>query len=324
MIPTDYFNRMNKLIEENFSRRKFLKFHMKGLLFLAAGSSGILIPKRGIAEPIPDIAVAKGDAAKATRAAIGLLGGMKKFVKKGSKVLIKPNMSFPNPPPMATTTNPDVVKEIALMCNEAGASSILIADYPLFDSDTCLKRSGILETCEYLENTRVVGASKNTDRLFKDTEFPGARKMSRNGVFQEALKVDTLIAVPVAKSHTATGVSLSMKGMMGLVWNRAGMHTKGLSASVVDMCSVLKADLTVIDGTRVLSTNGPRGPGKVLKEDTIIASKDMVAADAFAVSRFKWYGRKYRPAQVQYIREAHERGLGRMDIDKLSIKEIQI
>ena len=321
-MSKDYFNKMNNIIDENFSRRKFLKFQMKGLLFLAAGSSGLIISKKSIAEPVPDIAVVKGDAAKATRAAVELLGGIKKFVKKGSKVLIKPNMSFPNPPAMATTTHPDVIKEIVLMCNEAGASSILIADYPLFDADTCLKRSGILDTCENLENTRVIGAA--SDRFYKDTEFPGAKKMSRNGVFQEALKADTLITVPVAKSHTATGVSLSMKGMMGLVWDRAGMHTKELSSSIVDMCTVLKANLTVIDATRVLSTNGPRGPGKVLKEDTVIASTDMVAADAFAVSRFKWYGKKYRPAQVQYIREAHERGLGRMDFENLSIKEIQV
>lgn len=321
-MTIDYYNKMNTLIDENFSRRRFLKFQMKGLLFLAAGSSGILIPKKGIAEPIPDIAVAKGDAAKATRAAVELLGGMKKFVKKGSKVLIKPNMSFPNPPEMATTTHPDVVKEIAVMCNEAGAANIIIADYPLFDTDTCLKRSRIPETLENIENTKVIGAS--SDRFYKDTEFSGAKKMSRNGVFQEALKADTIIAVPVAKSHTATGVSLAMKGMMGLVWDRAGMHTKELSSSIVDMCTVLKADLTVIDATRVLSTNGPRGPGKVLKEDTVIASADMVAADAFAVSRFPWYGKKYRPAQVQYIREAHERGLGRMDIEKLLIKEVQI
>ena len=131
-MSTDYFMKMNKIIDEKFSRRNFLKYQMKGLLFLAAGSSGILLPKKGIAEPIPDIAVVKGGAAKATRAAVELLGGMKKFVKKGSKVLIKPNMSFPNPPPMATTTNPDVVKEIAIMCDEAGASTILVADYPLF------------------------------------------------------------------------------------------------------------------------------------------------------------------------------------------------
>jgi uncharacterized protein (DUF362 family) len=321
-MSIDYLNKMNKLIDEYFSSRKFLKFQMKGLLFLAAGSSGIFISKNTLAEPVPDIAVVKGDAAKATRAAVELLGGMKKFVKKGSKVLIKPNMSFPNPPAMATGTHPDVIKEIAIMCNEAGASNILIADYPLFDTDTCLKRSGIPDAVKDLENTKVIGASM--DRFYKDTDFPGAKKMSRNGVFQEALKVDTLIAAPVAKSHTATGVSLSMKGMMGLVWDRAGMHTKELSSSIVDMCTVLKAHLTVIDATRVLSTNGPRGPGKVLKEDTVIASTDMVAADAFAVSRFQWYGKKYKPAQVQYIREAHERGLGRMDIEKLSIKEIQV
>ena len=321
-MSTDYFNKMNKLIDEHFSRRKFLKFQMKGLLFLAAGSSGLIISKNSIAEPVPDIAVVKGDAAKATRAAVELMGGMKKFVKKGSKVLIKPNMSFPNPPAMATTTNPDVVKEIAIMCNEAGAANVLIVDYPLFNTEVCLQRSGILATCKDLENTKVIGASN--DRFYKNTEIPGAKKMSSNGVFQEALKADTLIAVPVAKSHSATGVSLAMKGMMGLVWDRQAMHRKELSSSIVDMCTVLKADLTVIDGTRVLSTNGPRGPGRVLKEDTIIASKDMVAADAFAVSRFKWKGRNYKPHQVPYIREAHERGLGRMDIEKLAIKEIQI
>ncbi len=321
-MSTDYLNRLNRMIDENFSRRNFLKFQMKGLLFIAAGSSGILIPKRTLAEPVPDIAVVKGDAAKAARAAVELLGGMKKFVKNGSKVLIKPNMSFPNPPAMATGTHPDVVKEIAIMCNEAGAANVLIADYPLFDTDTCLKRSGIPDALKDLENIKVIGAS--SDRFYKDTEFPGAKKMSRNGVFQEALKSDIIIAVPVAKTHTATGVSLAMKGMMGLVWDRAGMHTKELSSSIVDMCTVLKAQLTVIDATRVLSTNGPRGPGKVLKEDTIIASKDMVAADAFAVSRFPWYGKRYKPAQVAYIREAHERGLGRMDIENLSIKEIQV
>ena len=112
-MTREYFNKTGKIMDENFSRRKFLKFQMKGLLFLAAGSSGILMPRRSIAEPVPDIAVVKGDAAKATRASVELLGGMKNFVKKGSKVLIKPNMSFPNPPAMATTTHPDVVKEIA-------------------------------------------------------------------------------------------------------------------------------------------------------------------------------------------------------------------
>lgn len=307
---------------DNFSRRKFLEYQLKGLLYIAAGSSGLFAPGKLFANPEPDIAVVKGGAAEATRAAVELMGGMKKFVKKGDKVLIKPNMSFPNLPTVASTTNPDVVKTVALMCREAGAENIIIADYPLKRSEFCLKRSGILDACEKVEGTTVIGAT--SDRLYQDTDFPGAKKMNRNGVLKEALKADVLIAVPVAKSHSGAAVSLSMKGMMGLVWDRAGMHTKGLTSTIVDMCSVLKADLTIIDGIRVLSTNGPGGPGKVLNENTIIVSKDMVAADSFAVSRFKWSGRNYKAHQVPYIREAHERGLGRMDIENLTVKEIAL
>jgi uncharacterized protein (DUF362 family) len=145
--------------------------------------------------------------------------------------------------------------------------------------------------------------------------------MVKNDIMREVLKSDVLIAAPVAKSHSSTGVSLSMKGMMGLVYNRRDMHGPyDLSTSIVDLSTVLKADLVVIDATRVLTTNGPRGPGKVLSAKTVIASRDMVAADAYAVSHFEWYGRRYKASQVAHIREAHERGLGRMDVENLRVK----
>ncbi|MBW2092013.1 MAG: DUF362 domain-containing protein, partial [Deltaproteobacteria bacterium] len=116
-------------------------------------------------------------------------------------------------------------------------------------------------------------------------------------------------------------VSLSMKGMMGLVLKRRVMHWRyDLDTSLVDLCTLLKADLVVIDASRVLSTGGPGGPGKILKEDTIIASRDMVAADAYTVSRFEWYGRRFKPRQVGHIMQAHERRLGRMDVENLKIK----
>ena len=102
------------------------------------------------------------------------------------------------------------------------------------------------------------------------------------------------------------------------------MHRMDLHETIVDLASLLKADLTIIDGTRVLSTGGPGGPGRVLKKNTIIASKDMVAADAFAVAAFEWYGKKFKPTQVKHIRLAHERGLGRADIENLLVKTISI
>lgn len=309
-------------LNRSFDRREFLKFQIKAALCLVAGTSGLFFPKTSIAGASPDIAVVKGPPGPATRAAIELMGGMKSFVKPGNRVVIKPNMSFPNPPEWATTTHPEVIRELALMCNEAGASKVLIADYPLFDAEDCLNNTGILDACKGIDNTTVVGTGSG--RLYRETDFPSAEIMPKNGVLKEALKADVLIAAPVAKSHVATGVSLSMKGMMGLVWDRGGMHAKGLSSGIVDMCKILKSDLTVIDGTRVLSTRGPRGPGKVLKEDTVIVSKDMVAADAYAISAFKWYGKRYKPSQVQHIRQAHERGLGRMDIENMNIKKMEL
>ena len=61
-----------------------------------------------------------------------------------------------------------------------------------------------------------------------------------------------------------------------------------------------------------------------MQKNTIIASDDMVAADAQAVSMFEWYGRKLKPRNVKHIRFAHERGLGRMDVDNLRRKQIQV
>jgi uncharacterized protein (DUF362 family) len=138
-------------------------------------------------------------------------------------------------------------------------------------------------------------------------------------VMKDVLESDVLISAPVAKSHGSTGVSLSMKGMMGLIWNRGIMHyLHDLDESIVDLSTLLKPALVVVDGTRVLSTNGPGGPGRVLKMDTVIASGDMVSADAMAVSMFEWYGRKMEPRQVRHIRLAHERRLGRMDIEGMN------
>lgn len=304
-------------------RREFLGYQAKGILWMIAAGSGILLPKRVIAAPVPDIAVVKGAPAAATRAGVDLLGGMKQFVKPGDRVVIKPNMSFAAPPERASNTHPEVVRELAAMCKEAGAEKILVLDHTLNREELCLERSGIQKACSLIGKKMVFAL--NDDRFYKSTDIPAGKSMKSTDIMKEVLKSDVLIAAPVAKSHSSTGVSLSMKGMMGLNYDRGIMHRKyDLHTSIVDLCTVLKADLTVIDGTRVLSTNGPHGPGKVLKKDTVIASRDMVAADAYAVSLFEWYGKRFKPEQVRHIREAHKRGLGRMDVENLNVKAIDL
>ena len=305
------------------NRREFLRCQFHGILWVLAGGSGILMPKKLIASQVPDIAVVKGAPGAATRAAVGLLGGIERFVKKGDRVVIKPNMSFATPPERASNTHPGVVREMAAMCQEAGAGKIFVLDHTLNREELCLERSGIQKACRLVGEDMVFALSDG--RSYTPVDITRGVSMKNTDIMKEVLKSDVLIAVPVAKSHSSTGASLSLKGMMGLIYDRGIMHRQyDLNTSIVDLCTVLKADLTVIDGTRVLSTNGPHGPGKVLKKNTIIASKDMVAADAYAVSAFEWYGRKFKPRQVRHIREAHERGLGRMDVENLNVKAFDL
>ena len=313
------------LLNKRFNRREFFRLNIAGALYLSFSTSnhGLFLPDKGFAADIPpDISVVKGAASAATRASVEMLGGMSNFVSPGNSVLIKPNMSFARDPSKATTTHPDVVKELAIMCKEAGASRVLILDHMLDTEANCLDQTGILDSCKDISDTVISGAD-NPD-LYVETVIPGSVAMSKTDLLKEAIKADVLIAAPVAKSHSSTGVSLSMKGMMGLIYDRRSMHRGDLDSMIVDMCTVLKADLTVIDGSRVLSTKGPRGPGEVLIENTIIASRDMVAADSYAVSAFRWAGRSYKPAQVAHIRKANERGIGRMDIENLNVEVVEL
>lgn len=303
------------------SRRGFLRYNARLLLWTAAISAGLRLPRPAAAGEIPDIALAVGDRVPATRAAVDLLGGMGRFVKPGQKVVIKPNMSFAGGPEDATDTNPEVVRELVAMCREAGAERVRVLDHTLRREERCIE--GVQKACEVHGDDIVQAVSSS--RFFKETPIPEGRQMTETDVMREVLEADVLIAAPVAKSHSGAGVSLSMKGMMGLVYNRGVMHSRyDLHESIVDLASLLKPALVVVDGSRVLSTNGPGGPGRVLKMDTIIASADMVAADAQAVAMFEWYGRKLQPRNVKHIRIAHERGLGRMDVENLRLKQVQV
>lgn len=290
---------------------------------LAAAGAGLALPQDTSAAGAPDLVLVKGAPGPATRLAVEKLGGMAAFVKPGQQVVIKPNISFANGPGSGTNTHPDVVRELALLCREAGAKRILVLDHPFRNVDICLDQSGIRPACKDIPEVSVQGLVDAA--FYADCDFPQAKSMKKNQVMKDVLAADVLIAAPVAKSHADTGVSLSMKGMMGLVWDRPVMHRDHpLDQAIVDLNTRVKAHLTVIDGTFVLSTNGPAGPGTVNRCDTIIASADPVAADAMAVVEFQWWGRQMRPDQVGHIRLAHEQGLGRMDVQRQRLERLTV
>lgn len=302
-------------------RRDFLKYQAAGFLWLAAGAPGLSPVRAALADGRPDVAVVKGAPAAATRAAVELLGGLGRFVKAGHKVVIKPNMSFSKGPDSGTTTHPEVVRELVVMCKEAGAAQILVLDHSLQNPDLSLAASGILAACEGVE--KGICRHLMDARFYRKADIPGGREMKSNDFMRDALEADVIIAAPVAKSHGGAGVSLSLKGQMGLVFDRGVMHSRySLDQSIVDLNLKLKPALAVIDASRVLTTGGPGGPGRIITPGEVIASADPVAADATAVAAYEWYGRKIEPRQVGHLAAAHERGLGRLDIDRLITRRL--
>ncbi len=304
------------------NRRKFIKRSTRYTAYAAISMTlpGFFKGPAG-ASRLPDVVVASGAPGATTRAAVNALGGMGRFVKSGARVVIKPNMSFPNPPEWATTTHPDVVRELASMCLQAGASSVLVLDNPLRNAELCLKRSGIKSALESLPRARTEGIEN--ERFYKEVEVPEGIELASTMIMKQVLDADVLIAAPVAKSHSATGLSLYMKGMMGLIYNRRDFHLNmDLNTAVVDLCTVLKPQLAVIDVSRLLTSGGAGGPGKALTINKITALAYVVAADAATAELGTWYGTKFKARQVKHIRKAHKRGLGNMDIGSQIVKEI--
>lgn len=265
-----------------------------------------------------DLAVISGEPAAATKKALETLGGISRFVKKGHRVILKPNMSFARTPDFGATTHPLVVATVAEACIRAGANRVVILDHTLHRAELCLERTGIREACKSISGAHVIAFQER--KFFKEIKIPQGKVLDRVEVIQEVLESDLLINLPVAKSHSATGVSLGIKGLMGLIWDRESFHSRlNINQALGDLATVIKPQLTILDATRALTSGGPGGPGEVKKLNLIIAGTDPVAVDSYGVTIAPWYGQNFKGRQVEHLLIAHQRGLGKIDTDMLKI-----
>jgi len=294
-------------------RRAFLKAAVAGLAMGFAGRSPFLEAREEY-----DLVVISGDPVKATKAALEAMGGISRFVKPGKRVVLKPNMSFSNPPEWGSTTHPQVVATIAQACIDTGAQRVVVLDYPLRPAELCLKRTGIQEACKSIKGVYVLALEDR--KFFREIKVPQGKVLDRVEVFKEVLDADVLFNLPQAKSHSATGVSLGIKNLMGLIWDRWSFHSKyNISQALADLATVIKPQLTLLDATRALVSGGPGGPGEVKNPNLIIAGVDPVAVDSFGVTVAPWYGQNFKGRQVEHLLVSHQRGLGKIDLDQLKI-----
>ena len=270
------------------------------------------------AEPADLCAVTGADPYQATLKAVEQLGGMSRFVPKGAAVGLLINHQFRNP---GAHVNPDVAAAVAAQCWEAGAKSILSLKDERF---TYWPRQGRAAEA-------VRGLTACSDR-YVTVEVPRGQALRKAEIIREFLSVDVLINVSVAKDHEGTRYACVLKNAMGaLTYTTCQFfhfgHGKGgwygdvefLSQCVADLNLLRRPDLAVADATTILTSNGPFGPGKLAKPQTVVAGASAVTVDAYC-TRFLGLD----ALRVAMIVRSAALGLGETDLSKVKIREFGI
>jgi uncharacterized protein (DUF362 family) len=320
-----------------YTRKDFLKLAgaavagstVAGSAVLAAcGGRAVQSPPASLAQrssPPPAVAgsayvaVVHGpDPAAITRAAVEAVGGMKRFVARGADVIVKPNICTDGrAPEYAATTNPVVVATLVALALQAGAKRVRVMDQPFGGTaESAYQTSGIGAAVAAAGGEMVVMSPLGFDHV----AIPKGRSITSWDVYRDVLTADTVIDVPIAKTHGSAGLTLGCKNLMGIVRGPGGFHSD-LSQRIADLVSLVRPQLTIVDAVRILTANGPSGGdlADVRITDTVIASHDVVAADARATALFGLTAR-----DVPAIAATAAMGLGKMNVPARQIRTIRL
>ncbi len=308
-----------------WTRRQFLKWVSMlsaGALFGSGCTTSQTDAPRRRLPPAPTndepyMAVARGDdPAAITERALLALGGIERFVKSGDEVIIKPNICVDyNPPEYAATTNPTVVATLVKLCLGAGAKRVRVMDMPFGGTPASAYAISGIEAA--VKQAGGIMEVMNPVK-FMETSIPEGLDIKSWKVYRDIMTTNVLINVPIAKHHSLARLSLGLKNLLGVISAPNRMHSN-LAQRIADLASLVRPTLTVMDAVRILRDHGPTGGSlnDVEQTNTIVASHDFVATDAWAATLFGLQG-----SNVPYIAAAANMGLGTLELDTLKIEEI--
>jgi uncharacterized protein (DUF362 family) len=289
---------------------------------MLAGGGARLLPAAAHAAEVIDIAAVQGDdCVQSTIRAVELLGGMGKFVSRQATVGLLINSPWDHP---GSYVRPEITLAVIRMCREAGAKEIGVFKTL---GDGYWRRSALAERYrDDIQGLTFLGGNH------REVPLPAGRLLKKADIARGLMDCDVLIDIPIAKDHSGTGFTGSMKNMMGATASGTNMyfhHGSGklgwyddadfLSQCIADLNLARKPDLCIFDGTEVLTTNGPRGPGKILKPQKVFAGVDRVALDVYGANLIGLEGEEIRTAQM-----GHAQGLGEIRLERLRIEEVRL
>ncbi|WP_292489317.1 DUF362 domain-containing protein [Methanoculleus sp. 10] len=255
----------------------------------------------------------------AVRRAIGLVGGIGRFVAPKERVLLKPNLLQGQAPERCVTTHPAVVAAVARLLVEHGCR-IVIADSPgagIVYSEPNLRRayarSGFAAAAEE------TGAVLNYDTGFRIIPFPEGETMKQFPIITPAADADAIVVVSKAKTHMWTRMTGAAKNLFGLIpgLEKPVFHFRfrdeyAFGRMLVDLNECMKPRLQVVDAVVGMEGDGPQA-GSPRKIGVILAGSDYTAVDAVLARLIGM-----DPLEIGTIRSAAARGL----LDPLAVRTV--
>ena len=247
---------------------------------------------------------------------------MGRFVKKGQRVVIKANVAWARTPEQACTNNPDLLSALIRLCYEAGAKRVAVWDHTCDNYQFTFARSGLKEVAQKAGADIFSGHGQN---VYQRVDLPKGKKLKKAEVIKDVLESDVFINFPIPKQHFATELTLGLKNLIGIVWDMEQLHKIDLHQCIADINTLRKPDLVVMDAIRILTTNGPKGPGKTEDIGEVVVSTDVVAIDAYGATYFKnpKTGKSFKGEEIRFVKHAYDLGLGQIDLAKVQIKRVK-
>ena len=249
--------------------------------------------------------------------ALSLLGGVHSLIKPKSTVVIKPNAGHPGPAETSVNVSPAFVTAVIKELRKAAPKEIILAESAAIGCDTqeCLEISGIGKAAEEAGVDRIVDIKREKD-LIKIPIRDAKSDLNKVLLPRFILEADHIVNLPIFKAHVSMVFTCALKNIKGVVQDKVHfqMHQTNLADAMMDLWSVIKADLTIADMIRPAEGFGPSTP---LPTDfgCVVAGKDPVAVDATAC---RMVGLDL--GKVPYFDAARDRGIGNFDEDAIEIR----
>lgn len=254
---------------------------------------------------VPEVAVVRGSRSPETlRRAVELSGGVEHLVER--PVLIKVNFISTKTWETGATTDPLVVESLIREIKAVNEEIYVVeSDSNMTNADKAAAATGMLEVCER-NGVPFKNLRREKDRVLLRPPHPRALKAIR---VPRIVAESHIVDAAKLKTHGTTTVTLGMKNLFGLLpdkW-KFRYHRKGISKVIVDINSVLRPSLVIIDGFVAMEGRGPVR-GDPVKMDLLIAGKDVVATDVVATRIMG-----FDPRRIRHLAMAVEEGLGSWD-----------